>query len=151
MTTRAGLTAIALAFASLNAFAANCGHDIHGSPRLEETKLAPNNSVITYFSPATIVMDDPTDPRHRAFGECRGQAVVLDGVARWQGGCIWKTSDTDVSWIVWSAKPGDTGTEKRDALHGTGVWHGTGKMQFLEGKTGRWSGLANGGSYFCDN
>ena len=151
MTIRPGIAAITLAFASVGAIAANCGHDVHGAPRIEETKLAPNNSIISYFSPATIVMDNPSDPRHRAFGECRGQAVVTDGVSVWQGGCIWKSSDTDVGWVTWSAKPGDTGSEKRDALHGTAVFHGTGKMQSLNGRKVKWTGLANGGSYFCDD
>src|SRR5215813_3924532 len=151
MTTLVRLTAIAFAFASLNALAANCGHDVHGAPRVEETKLAPNNSILTYFSPATLIMDNTADPRHRAFGECRGQGVVSDGVQRWQGGCIWKSSDQDVSWVFWSSKPGDTGTENRDAPKGTAVWHGTGKMQSLNGKTAKWTGLANGGSYFCDD
>ena len=144
-------TAALVAALPFSAFGANCGHDVHGAPRIEETKLAPNNSIITYFSPATLIMDNASDPRHRAFGECRGQAVVTDGVPRWQGGCIWKTSDADVGWVFWSAKPGDIGTEKRDALNGTAVFHGTGKMQSLNGKTVKWTGLANGGSYFCDD
>jgi hypothetical protein len=144
-------TSVLLAVLPLCAAAANCGHDVQPGPRFEETKLAPNNSIYTYFSPAMLIMNNTSDPRHRAFGECRGQAVVSDGVQRWQGGCIWKTSDADVAWVFWAANPGDTGTEKRDTLHGTAVWHGTGKMQFLNGKTGKWSGLAPGGSYFCDD
>jgi hypothetical protein len=79
------------------AIGANCGHN--GAPRIEETKLAPNNSIITYFSPATLIMDNPSDPRHQAFGECRGQAVVTDGVQRGQGGCFLKKSDADAYWI----------------------------------------------------
>lgn len=106
---------------------------------------------MTYFSPATLVMNDPSDPPHRAFGECRGVAVVEDGVQRMQGGCIWKAPEADMAWVFWSSKPGDTGTEKRNANHGTAVWNGTGKMQALNGRTGKWTGLANGGSYFCDD
>ena len=151
MTAHLQITLVAVALASANAIAANCGHDVHGAPRIEETKLAPNNSIISYFSPATLIMDNPSDPRHRAFGECRGQGVVTDGVAVWQGGCFWKSSETDVAWVRWSSKPGDTGTEQRDAPKGTAEWHGTGKMQSLNGKTGKWTGLANGGSYFCDD
>jgi hypothetical protein len=117
-------TAALLAVLPLCAIAANCGHDVHGAPRVEETKLAPNNTILTYFSPATLIMDDRSDPRHRAFGECRGQGVVSNGVQQWQGGCIWKTSEADVGWVFWSSKPGDTGTEKRDAPNGTAVWHG---------------------------
>jgi hypothetical protein len=131
--------------------AGTCGHDVHGAPRMEETKLAPNNSIISYFSPATVIMDNPSDPRHRAFGECRGQIAVTDGVSVSQGGCFWKTSDADVFWVNWSSKPGDTGTENRDAPKGTAVYHGIGKFQSMNGKTGKWTGLANGGSYFCDD
>jgi hypothetical protein len=145
------LTAALVGVLPFGAIGANCGHDVHGAPRIEETKLAPNNSIITYFSPATLIMDNPSDPRHRAFGECRGQAVVTDGVQRWQGGCVWKKSDADVFWVFWSSNPGDIGTEKRDALNGTAVAHGTGKMEPLNGKTSKWTGLANGGSYFCDD
>jgi hypothetical protein len=93
------LTAALVGVLPFGAIGANCGHDVHGAPRIEETKLAPNNSIITYFSPATLIMDNPSDPRHRAFGECRGQAVVTDGVQRWQGGCVWKKSDADVFWV----------------------------------------------------
>jgi hypothetical protein len=66
-------TAALVALLPFSAIAATCGHDVHGAPRIEETKLAPNNSIITYFSPATVIMDNPSDPRHRAFGECRGR------------------------------------------------------------------------------
>jgi hypothetical protein len=142
----------ALVFAlPLSAIAATCGHDVHGASRIEETKLGPNSSIITYFSPSTIIMDNPSDPRHRAFGECRGQGVVTEGVGVWQGGCTVKNSDGDISWAIWSSKPGDTGTENRDALKGTYVEHGTGKFQSLNGRTGKWTGLANGGTYFCDD
>jgi len=66
MKARVGLTAIALAFASVNAVAANCGHDVqHGAVRFEQTKLDDNNAILTYFSPSFIVMDNPKDPRHR--------------------------------------------------------------------------------------
>jgi hypothetical protein len=147
----AACSAALVALLPFSAIAATCGHDVHGAPRIEETKLAPNNSIITYFSPATVIMDNPSDPRHRAFGECRGQGVVTEGVPVWQGGCTYKSSDGDVFWINWSSKPGDTGTENRDAPKGTGVFHGTGKFQGLNGKTGKWTGLANGGSYFCDD
>ena len=96
------------------------------------------------------IMDNPKDPRHRAFGECRGQGVVTKGVQVWTGGCVWKTADGD-SWIaLWSSKPGDTGTEKREAPHGTGINYGTGKLASI-GRTTKWTGLANGGSYFCDD
>jgi hypothetical protein len=94
------LTAALVTVLPFGAIGANCGHDVHGAPRIEETKLAPNNSIITYFSPATLIMDNPSDPRHRAFGECRGQGVVTDGVARWQGGCIWKTSDAYIMELL---------------------------------------------------
>jgi hypothetical protein len=142
----------ALVFAlPLSAIAATCGHDVHGASRIEVTKLGPNSSIITYFSPSTIIMDNPSDPRHRAFGECRGLGVVTEGVGVWQGGCTVKDSDGDISWAIWSSKPGDTGTENRDALKGTYVEHGTGKFQSLNGRTGKWTGLANGGTYFCDD
>jgi hypothetical protein len=144
-------TLLGVCLVSVNATAANCGHDVHGAPRIEETKLGPNNSIVTYFSPATLIMDNPSDPRHRAFGECRGQGVVTNGVGVWQGGCIWKSSDADVLWVTWSAKPGDTGAENRDGMKGSAVVHGTGKMKSLDGKTNKWTGLANGGSYFCDD
>ena len=148
----AACTAALVSVLPFSAIASNCGHDVHGAPRIEETKLGPNYSIITYFSPATLIMDNPSDPRHRAFGECRGQAVVADGVQVWQGGCTWKNSDGDVAWVLWSSKPGDTGTENRDAPKGTGIVKGgTGKLQSLIGKTSKWTGLANGGSYFCDD
>jgi hypothetical protein len=131
-------TAALVAFLPFSALGANCGHDVHGAPRMEETKLAPNNSIITYFSgPSTLIMDNPSDPRHRAFGECRGQGVVTDGVQVWQGGCTWKNSDGDVVWNLWSSKPGDTGTENRDAPKGTAVFKGAGKLQSLNGKTAK--------------
>ncbi len=144
-------TAALLALLPLSALGANCGHDVHGAPRIEETKLTPNTSVIHYFSPATLVMDNPADPRHRAFGECRGQGVITDGVGRWTGACIWKSADGDIAVGMWSSKPGDAGTEKRDALNGTVVWQGTGKFMAMNKKTGKWTGLANGGSYLCDD
>jgi hypothetical protein len=77
--------------------------------------------------------------------------MVTEGVSVAQGGCTWKSADGDVFWVTWSSKPGDTGTENRDAPKGTSVYHGTGKFQSLNGKTGKWTGLANGGSYFCDD
>jgi len=141
--------ALFTALLPLNALAANCGHDVHGAPRIEETKLVQNSSVIHYFSPATLIMENHADPRHRAFGECRGQAVVTNGVGRWTGACIWKSGD-DILTGMWSAKPGDTGTENRDAVKGSVVFQGTGKFAAMNGKTAKWTGLANGGSYFCD-
>jgi hypothetical protein len=135
----------------LSALGANCGHDVHGAARIEQTKLLPNSSVIHYFSPATLIMDNPADPRHRAFGECRGQGVVTNGVGLWTGACIYKSADGDAYVSVWSAKPGDTGTENRDALKGTAVTQGTGKFAAMNNKTTKWTGLANGGSYFCDD
>lgn len=74
-----------------------------------------------------------------------------DGVQLWQGGCTWKTSDADVGWSFWSSKPGDIDAEQRDALKGAYALHGIGKMAGLNGKTGKWTGLANGGFYFCDD
>jgi hypothetical protein len=147
----AACTVALAAVLPFSAIAATCGHDAHGAPRMEETKLAPNNSIITYFSPATIIMENPSDPRHRAFGECRGQGVVTDGVPVWLGGCTYKNPEGDVFWVTWSSKPGDTGSENRDAPKGTAVLHGTGKFQGLNGKTAKWTGLANGGSYVCDD
>lgn len=144
-------TALLLALSPFSTLGANCGHDVHGAPLIEETKLTPNNSIIHYFSPATVVMDNPADPRHRAFGECRGQAVITNGVARWTGACIWKSADGDALVAMWSSKPGDTGSENRDALKGTAAWQGTGKFASMNNKTGKWTGLGNGGSYFCDD
>lgn len=140
-----------LALLPLTALGANCGHDVHGAARIEETKLGPNSSVIHYFSPATLIMDNPADPRHRAFGECRGQGIVTNGVGRWTGACIYKSADGDAFVSMWSAKPGDTGTENRDALKGTAVVQGTGKFAAWNNKTSKWTGLANGGSYWCDD
>lgn len=137
---------------STGAASAACGHDVHGASQVEVTELGKNASIIHYYSPATIIMDDASDPRHRAFGECRGQAVVVDGVANWIGACIWKTPDGGGEYVAyWSAKPGDKGVERRDALHGTARLVGTGSLDFVTGKTAKWTGLANGGSYWCDD
>lgn len=127
----------------------NCGHDVSGSPRFEQTTVGDQFALIHYFSPSTIVMDDPKDPRHRLFGECRGQAVVHNGVAVWDGACVYKTQSGDSYWATWSAKPGDTGTENRDTLHGTSLIRASGKFAAFDGKRVKWSGLTNGGSYFC--
>ena len=56
-------------------------------------------------------------------------------------------------WTVeWSSKPTDKGMENREALHGTyKVVVATGKMARFLGTTGKWSGLANGGSYWCQD
>ena len=51
----------------VGALAASCGHDIHGAARVEESKLGPTVTITHYISPATVVMDDPKDPMHRAF------------------------------------------------------------------------------------
>jgi hypothetical protein len=149
MTARVGLTVIALAFASVNAVAANCGHDVHyGAVRFEQTKLDDNNAILQYFSPNYIVMDNPNDPRHRATGECRGQGVVTPQGQTWVGGCTQKNTKGEVLSVFWYSKPGDKGTEKRDAPHGTYVIL-DGPMK---GKTGKWTGLeSGGGSYFCDD
>jgi hypothetical protein len=130
---------------------AGCGHDVHGAPTIEVTELGDGSSVFHYFSPATMIMDDPSDPRHRAFGECRWQGITtIDGVTNAAGGCFWKDADGDI-WIAHgTAKPGDMGTEDRETLHGTAVTGGTGKFASKAG-TIKWSGLANGGSYFCDD
>ena len=66
---------------SISAIAATCGHDVHGAPTIEVTELGENNSVLHYFSPATLVMDDTSHPGHRAFGECRGQGITIDGLS----------------------------------------------------------------------
>jgi hypothetical protein len=132
------------------AFAA-CGHDVHGSPTIEVTELGENSSVLNYFSPATLIMDDPRDPRHRAFGECRGGGIIVDGVANWDGACLWKAANGDFIVAYWASKPSDKGTEAREAVHGTTKWFGTGKFARFSGHTAKWSGLANGGSYICDD
>ena len=131
---------------------AGCGHDVHGGGTFEVTELGENHSVAHYISPSTIIMDDASDPRHRAFGECRGQAVIIDGVANWIGACINRDADGDV-WVAhWSSEPGDTGTENREALHGT-FTVGVGNTGKYAGKkwAGKWTGLASGGSYFCED
>jgi hypothetical protein len=129
-----------------------CGHNVNGKPTIEVTELGENTSVISYFSPATIIMDDPSDPRHRAFGECRGQGVVIDGVANWTGACIWKREDGAGEYVAhWSSRPSDRGVERREALHGTARLVGSGNLAFLTGRTTKWSALANGGSYFCED
>lgn len=154
MKTLTALTSCGLAAGMLlsttSAFSA-CGHDVHGAPSIEVTQLGDNTSVMHYFSPATIVMDNPKDPRHRAFGECRGQGVTINGVSNWVGACIWKLSDRDVYIAHWLSKPSDKGTESRETMHGTATLNGTGKLAYLNGRTAKWSGLANGGSYFCDD
>src|SRR4249919_3346355 len=98
-----------------------------------------------------MIMDDPKDPRHRAFGECRGQGVVTNGVQVWTGACIWRTPEGDAIVAMWAAKPGDTGTENREAMKGTAVLKGSGKFAALNNKVVKWTGLANGGSYFCND
>jgi hypothetical protein len=136
---------------SSTAFSA-CGHDVHGAPTIEVTQLGENTSVMHFFSPATIIMDDPRDPRHRAFGECRGQALTINGVSNWTGACVWKREDGDSYAALWSASPNDKGVEKRETLHGRATLaEGTGKLAYLNGRTAKWSGLANGGSYWCDD
>jgi len=127
----------------------NCGHDVGGAPRLEQTTVGDQFALIHYFSPSTLIMDDPKDVRHRLFGECRGQAVVNKGLARWDGACVYKTQEGDTYWSTWSAKPGDTGAEARDTVQGTALLHASGKFTSFDGKRVKWSGLANGGSYFC--
>lgn len=152
VTALAGCGIAAGMIVSGNAAFAACGHDVHGSPTIEVTELGENGSVIHYISPATIIMDNASDPRHRAFGECRGQGVVRDGVANWVGACTWKRAEGDGEYVAyWSAKPGDKGVEKRDAMHGTARLVGTGRLAFLTGRTAKWTGLANGGSYWCDD
>ena len=139
--------------------AATCGYDVHTAPKFEETKLdgkGGKNAIRSYYSQAVVIMENPSDPRHRTFGECRGQGVVNDGAAVSQGGCTYKNADGDAYWSLWSAKPGDTGSDPQapaNALKGTAVIKGaTGKMQLLVGKTIKWTGLPNGGgSYFCDD
>jgi hypothetical protein len=49
------------------AIAATCGHDVHTAPKFEETKLDGKdgkNLILSYYSPAMIIMDNPSDPRH---------------------------------------------------------------------------------------
>ena len=132
---------------SISAIAATCGHDVHGAPTIEVTELGENNSVLRYFSPATLVMDDTSHPAHRAFGECRGQGITIDGVSNWAGSCIWTNSDGDAVVAHWSSNPGDKGTEE-GGLHGTATWIGSGKLAKFGGSVS-WTGLANGGSYLC--
>ena len=148
--TGCGLAAT-MVFSSGAVLAGKCGHDVHGSPKIEVTELGENSSVIHAFSPATLILEDTSDPRHRAFGECRGQGIIINGVANWEGACFWKTADGD-TWIAqWSAKPGDKGVERRETLHGTARAYGTGKLASLGTVTAKWSGLANGGSYWCED
>ena len=90
---------------SISAIAATCGHDVHGAPTIEVTELGSNNSILHYFSPATLVMDDTSHPAHRAFGECRGQGITIDGVSNWAGSCIWTNSDGDAIVAHWSSNP----------------------------------------------
>ena len=130
---------------------AGCGHDVHGSPTIAVTQLSENSSVLHYLSPATLIMDDPTDPRHRAFGECRGHGIIVDGVENYDGACIWKAANGDALIGYWSSRPSDKGTEAREATHGTVEFVGTGKLARYTGRSGKWSGLANGGSYLCDD
>ena len=132
---------------SISVIAAMCGHDVHGAPTIEVTELGENNSVLRYFSPATLVMDDTSHPTHRAFGECSGQGITIDGVSNWAGSCIWRNSDGDAMVAHWSSKPGDTGTEE-DGLHGTATLGCSGKLAKFGGSVS-WTGLANGGSYLC--
>lgn len=152
MATRIAVAASAIAFASVNAVAANCGHDVHhGAVQFQQTKLDDGNAVQQYFSPNYIVMNDPKDPRHRAVGECRGQGVVTPQGAKWIGGCTQKSPSGVITSVFWESKPGDTGTEKRaDAGHGT--YKIIVGPPGLVGKTGKWTGLeSGGGSYFCDD
>ena len=126
------ITAIALLMVGLStpAIAKVCGHDVHGAPTAETTDIGDTMQVIHYYSPATLIMDDPSDPRHRAFGVCRGQGVVINGVANWEGARIWKDAAGDAFDCHWKSKPGDQGPEDRETDHGTGVCggHGTGKF-----------------------
>jgi hypothetical protein len=127
-----------------------CGHDVNGRPDFFVTDLGNGDQIMHYFSPATLIADDPSDARHRIFGECRGMGIVRDGVQTWQGGCYWEDADGDRLIGHWASNPGDTGTEDRDALHGTVQFMGTGKFAETNA-TGRWTGLANGGSYWCED
>ena len=149
--TGCGLAA-AMVFSSSGVWAGACGHDVHGSPTIEVTELGENTSVIHYLSPATIIMENANDPRHRTFGECRGQGIVINGVANWSGACIWKREDGAGEYVAhWTSRPSDKGVEAREALHGTARFVGYGNLAFLTGRTAKWSGLANGGSYWCDD
>ncbi len=56
---RCGLAA-GMVVSSSTAFA-RCGHDVNGSPTFEVTQLSENMTILHYFSPATIVMDDPQE------------------------------------------------------------------------------------------
>lgn len=77
---------------------------------------------------------------------------MIDGVSNWTGACIWEKPDGSGEYVAyWSAKPGDKGVEQRDTLHGTARLVGSGSLSFLTGKTAKWTGLANGGSYWCDD
>ena len=144
----AGICSLSAIFlTSISAIAATCGHDVHGAPPMEVTELGGGNSILHYFSPATLVMDDTSHPAHRAFGECRGQGVTINGVSNWSGSCIWKNTDGDAMIAHWTSKPGDTGTEE-GGLHGTATWVGTGQLSKYSGNVS-WTGLANGGSYLC--
>ena len=127
----------------------NCGHDVSGAPRTEQTAVGDQFAVVHYVGPSTLIMDDPRDPRHRMFGECRGQAIVTKGVGVWEGACVYTTQAGDTYYSTWTAKPGDTGTENRDALQGAAVLHASGKFAKFDGRHVKWTGLANGGSYFC--
>ena len=149
MITRFRFTVVALGFLSVNALAGTCGHDVqYGAVKFEQTKLDDSNAILSYFSPSYLVMDNPKDPRHRAVGECRGQGVLTPQGQTWVGGCFEKTLSGEVHAVYWWSKPGDAGTEKRDAPQGTyKVIAGP-----MKGKTGKWTGLeAGGGSYFCDD
>ena len=146
----AALTLVLVGLACSNAHAReNCGHDVSGAPRTEQTTVGDQFAVLHYVSPSTLIMDDPKDPRHRMIGECRGQAISTKGVTVWDGACVYKTQDGDTYYSTWSARPGDTGAEKRDALHGTAVLHASGRFANFDNRKVKWTGLANGGSYFC--
>ena len=134
-------------FFSAAATAATCGYDVHGAPTIEVTDLGGGASIMHYFSPATLIMEDPNDPRHRAFGECRGQAVLNDGQGDWVGSCVWRTADGDAVVAHWGSPPGDKGVAEGQ-LHGTATMVGSGKLSSISGSNS-WTGLANGGSYFC--
>lgn len=53
--------AISMIFSS-GAVLAACGHDVHGAGAIEITQLGKNCNFMHYFSPATIIMDDASDP-----------------------------------------------------------------------------------------
>ena len=144
----AGICSLSAIFlTSISAIAATCGHDVHGAPTMEVTELGGGNSILHYFSPATLVMDDTSHPAHRAFGECRGQGITIDGATNLAGSCIWTNSVGDSMVAHWSSSPGDKGTEE-EGLHGTATWIGSGKLAEFGGRVS-WTGLANGGSYLC--